>query len=65
MVFKKGTLTPGQTSRIENREQNIENQQKADMAAHNGHLTKGEQRQLNKEQNHVSNRIYKDKHSDQ
>jgi hypothetical protein len=51
MVFKKGTLTPGQTSRIENREQNIENQQKADMAAHNGHLTKGEQRQLNKEQN--------------
>jgi uncharacterized lipoprotein YajG len=59
---KNGTMTPGQASRVENREQNIENQQKADMAAHNGHLTKAEQKQLNKEQNHVSKRIYKDKH---
>jgi uncharacterized lipoprotein YajG len=59
---KNGTLTPGQTSRVENREQHFENQQKADMAAHNGHLTKGEQRQLNKEQNRTSRRIYKDKH---
>jgi uncharacterized lipoprotein YajG len=59
---KNGSLTPGQTSRLENREQHIENQQKADMAAHNGHLTKGEQRQLNREQNRTSRRIYKDKH---
>src|SRR5271166_3009220 len=59
---KNGTLTPGQTSRLENREQNIENQQKADMAAHNGHLTKGEQKQLNREQNRTSKQIYKDKH---
>jgi uncharacterized lipoprotein YajG len=59
---KNGTMTPGQASRVENREQNIENQQKADMAAHNGHLTKGEQKQLNKEQNRTSRQIYKDKH---
>jgi hypothetical protein len=32
------------------------------MAAHNGHLTKGEQRQLNREQNRTSRQIYKDKH---
>ena len=59
---KNGTLTPGQASRLEGREQHIENQEKADMAAHNGHLTKNEQRQLNREQNRTSRQIYKDKH---
>jgi|SRR5271154_345777 len=59
---KDGTMTPGQAAHVENREQNIENQQKADMAANNGHLTKDEQKQLNKEQNRTSKRIYKDKH---
>ena len=57
-----GTMTPGQASRVENREQHIENQEKADMAAHNGHLTKAEQKQLNREQNRTSKQIYKDKH---
>lgn len=57
-----GTMTPGQASRVENREQHIENQEKADMAAHNGHLTKAEQSQLNHEQNRTSKQIYKDKH---
>ncbi|MGO8793647.1 MAG: hypothetical protein ACLQLC_02395 [Candidatus Sulfotelmatobacter sp.] len=60
---KNGTLTPGQASHLENREQHIDNQEKADMAAHNGHLTKAEQKQLNKEQNKTSKQIYKDKHS--
>ncbi len=60
---KNGTLTPGQASHLENREQHIENQEKADVAAHNGHLTKAEQKQLNKEQNKTSKQIYKDKHS--
>src|SRR5579863_10256633 len=60
---KDGTMTPGQAARVENKEQHIENQEKADMAAHNGHLTKAEQKQLNKEQNRTSKQIYKDKHS--
>src|SRR5271155_1284132 len=60
---KNGTMTPGQAARVENREQHIENQEKSDMAAHNGHLTKAEQRQLNREQNRTSKQIYKDKHS--
>ncbi len=59
---KNGTLTPWQASRLEGREQHIQNQEKADMAAHNGHLTKSEQRQLNREQNRTSRQIYKDKH---
>jgi hypothetical protein len=59
---KNDTLTPGQTAHLEKREQRTQNQEKADMAAHNGHLTKAEQKQLNKEQNKTSKQIYKDKH---
>src|SRR5271168_778109 len=43
---KNGTMTPGQAARVENREAHIENQEKADMAAHNGHLTKAEQNKV-------------------
>ena len=60
---KKGQLTPGQTARLEHGEQRLQNNEKKDMAANNGHLTKQDQRQLNREANHMSNRIYKDKHS--
>jgi hypothetical protein len=60
--LKNDSMAPGQAARVENREQHIENQEKADIAAHDGHLTKGEQRQLNKEQNRTSKQIYKDKH---
>ena len=60
---KNGKLTPGQTARLEKREQGIQKTQKRDMAAHNGHLTKAEQKNLNRRQNNVSKSIYKDKHS--
>jgi hypothetical protein len=60
---KNGTMSPGRAAHVERQEQHIDNQEKADMAAHNGHLTKGEQRQLNKEQNKTSKEIYRDKHS--
>jgi hypothetical protein len=40
-----------------------QNNEKKDMAANNGHLTKQDQRQPNREANHMSKRIYKDKHS--
>jgi len=60
---KNGTMTPGQAAHVEKQEQHIDNQEKRDMAAHNGHLTKGEQKQLNREQNRTSKEIYKDKHS--
>jgi hypothetical protein len=61
---KNDKLTPGQTAHLENREAKTENQEKADMAAHNGHLTKAEQNKLNREQNKTSRQIYKDKHDD-
>ena len=60
---KNGQLTPGQTARLERGEQRLQNNEKRDMAANNGHLTKQDQRHLNREANHMSKRIYKDKHS--
>jgi hypothetical protein len=61
--IKNDKLTPGQTARLERGEQRLQNNQKKDMAADNGHLTKKDQRQLNHEANHMSKRIYNDKHS--
>ena len=61
--IKNDKLTPRQTARLERGEQRLQNNEKKDMAKDNGHLTKQDQRQLNKEANHMSKRIYKDKHS--
>ena len=60
---KSGQLTPGETSRLENKEARIQRQEKRDMAKNNGHLTKVEQAKLNREQNKVSRQIYSDKHN--
>jgi len=57
-----GTLSAGQAAKIENQEKNIQAQKVADMGAHDGHLTRKEQRQLNVKENHASHRIYRDKH---
>ena len=59
---KNGKLTPQQTSNLEKREASVENREKKDMAEHNGHLTKAEQRGINRQQNRISRSIYKDKH---
>lgn len=61
---KNDKLTPGQTARLEKGQQRLQNNEKKDMAKDNGHLTKQNQRQLNREANRQSARIYKDKHSD-
>ena len=60
---KNDKLTPKQTAHLERGEQRLQNNEKKDMAKDNGHLTKKDQRQLNHEANHMSNRIYKDKHN--
>ncbi len=60
--INSGKLTSGQAARLENTQSRIQNQEQRDMAAHNGHLTKQEQNQLNREQNRTSGRIYRDKH---
>ncbi len=59
---KNDKLTPGQTARLEKGQQRLQNNEEKDMAKDNGHLTKQNQRQLNREANRQSARIYKDKH---
>jgi hypothetical protein len=60
---KNGQLTPRQTARLERGEQRLQNNEKKEMAKDNGHLTKQDQRQLNRESNRMSKRIATDKHS--
>ena len=60
---KNGTLTSQQTAHLENRETSVQNREKADMAKNNGHLTKAEQRGINRQQNRISRSIAKDKAS--
>ena len=62
---KSGKLSAQQTSNLEKREANVQNREKKDMAAHNGHLTKAEQKGINRQQNRISKSIYKDKHPKQ
>ncbi len=59
---KSGKLSAQQTSNLERREANVQNREQKDMAAHNGHLTKAEQKGINRQQNRISKSIYKDKH---
>jgi hypothetical protein len=60
---KNGTLTSKQASHLEKRETAVQNREKADMAKHNGHLTKAEQAGINRQQNRISRSIASDKAS--
>ena len=60
-----GTLTSKQATNLEKRETAVQNREQADMAKHNGHLTKAEQRGINRQQNRISRSIKHDKASNQ
>jgi hypothetical protein len=60
--LQNGTLNSKQAASLEKRETAVQNREKKDMAAHNGHLTKAEQKGINRQQNRISKSIYKDKH---
>ncbi|SRR5258708_1907688 len=60
---KNGTLTPEQTAHLEKREAGVQKTEQADMAKHNGHLTKVEQKNLNHRENRISRTIKRDKTS--
>jgi len=60
-----GTLTKQQGNKIERQDAKI-NQEKKDMMANdNGHLTKADQRALNKQENKTSNEITRDEHKNE
>ena len=60
--LRNDKLNANQAANLERRETRLQNQERKDMAAHNGHLTKTEQRHLNQRENRISRSIYKDKH---
>ena len=62
--IKDGKMTPAQAAQVEKQDARIENQEKADIAKNGGtHLTKAQQRQINREQNRTSKKILKDQKS--
>jgi len=60
-----GSLTPGETSRLEHRESNLNKEIRSDRKANGGNLTNNQKAQINRQQNHLSNSIYRDKHNGQ
>ena len=60
--LKNGTLNASQASRVEGQEARIQGQENRDIKQNGGHLTTGEQKQINNELNHTSKEIYADKH---
>jgi hypothetical protein len=60
---RSGQLTRGEYDSVENHEDAINAQRRRDLRADGGHLTPGQQSQLNHELNRNSNRIYFDKHN--
>jgi hypothetical protein len=59
---RNGSLKPGQTARLENREQGINQRVSADRQANGGKLTGAEKQQINRAQNGASRQIYRAKH---
>ena len=60
---QSGQLTPGETAHLEKQEQRIDSQVKTERAENGAHLTAAERRQVNREQNRESRRIYAAKHN--
>jgi hypothetical protein len=58
-----GSLTRGEYNRLDNGLDHIQGQRARDLRRNDGRLTAAESRQLNREQNRLSNRIYFDKHN--
>ena len=62
---KSGKLNSQQAAHLEKREASVQHREQKDMAKHNGHLTKAEQKGINRQQNRISKSIYEEKHPKQ
>jgi hypothetical protein len=58
-----GQLTPRETSRLENREANLNREIRHDRNMNGGNLTNNEKSQINRQQNGLSRNIYRAKHN--
>ena len=61
-VVRSGKLSPQQAHQLHREDHAIRAEERADAAANGGHITKGEQRQINRQENQVSRQIYAEKH---
>jgi hypothetical protein len=52
-----GKMTKAEGNKIERQDQTIHQEEKADAAENGGHITKGEQKSLNQQENQTSNEI--------
>ena len=62
---ENGSLTPAETARLEKQEAAIHHEVKSERKANGGTLTAQERRQVNRQQNRESKRIYRQKHDAQ
>ncbi len=60
---ENGSLTAGETAHLEKQEAAIHHEVKTERKANGGTLTANERRQVNRQQNRESARIYRDKHN--
>lgn len=61
--IRSGNLNPGEAARMENRQQGINQQIRADRQANGGKLTAQQYKQVNRAQNRTSKAIYREKHN--
>jgi hypothetical protein len=60
---RNGSLTAGEYHRLDRSADRIQFERNRDLRAHGGHLTPAEYRNLNRQENNLSDRIYFDKHN--
>ena len=61
--IKSGQMTAGEAARVEGKDAAINHEIRTDRKASGGTLTGAEKAQVNRQQNHVSKQIYRDKHN--
>lgn len=59
---KDGQMSQGEAARDEKRDAKVERQLSRDEAKNGGHITKAEQRHMNRELNHDSHKIHRQRH---
>jgi lipopolysaccharide export LptBFGC system permease protein LptF len=60
---QSGQLTAGETAKLEKKESAINKEENRMETRNNGNLTAADKARLNRQQNHLSNQIYRDKHN--
>jgi hypothetical protein len=59
---KSGELSPQEARKLHHEDRSIRRQERRYARHHGGHISKGEQEKLNREENGVSRQIYQEKH---